>query len=80
MRRSSGPERGWLQLPDGTTTVAVSDPTMGRDQISVTIRGRSLSQVSTDSGISVSSVPGGTLLQVNTHQSYGRTLTATLRN
>ena len=68
------------ELPDGTTTVAVSDPTMDRDQISVTIRGRSLSQVSTDSGISVSSVPGGTLLQVNTHQAYGRSSTATLRN
>jgi len=68
------------ELPDGTTTVAVSDPTMDRDQISVIIRGRSLSQVSTDSGISVSSVPGGTLLQVNTHQAYGRSLTATLRN
>ena len=78
------PNAGEQQLPpytggplavvriDGTTTVAVSDPTMDRDQISATISDRPLSPVSTDSGISVSSVPGGTLLHVNTHHACGR--------
>jgi len=64
---------------DGLTRISVSDPTMDRESVTVVLRGRSLAPVSTDEGVRVTPVPGGTELRFDTHQVYGRTLTATLR-
>lgn len=63
----------------GPTTVAVSDPTMDRDRISVLLRGRRLSKVTADEGVRVSRVKGGTRIDVDTHHAYGRSVTVTLR-
>ncbi|MEU4996857.1 polysaccharide lyase family 8 super-sandwich domain-containing protein [Streptomyces sp. NPDC021622] len=61
------------------TTVAVSDPTMGRDTVSVLLRGRSLREVTADDGVRVRRVPGGTRIDVRTRHAYGRSFTVTLR-
>ncbi|MEN8654163.1 polysaccharide lyase family 8 super-sandwich domain-containing protein [Streptomyces sp. 21So2-11] len=63
----------------GPTTVAVSDPTMGRDRVGVLIRGRSLRTVTSDDEVRVSRVPGGTRLDFNTRRAYGRSFTVVLR-
>ncbi len=63
----------------GLTTVAVSDPTMDRDTVTVLIHGRSLREVTPDDGVHVSPVPGGTRLEFGTRQAYGRSFTVTLR-
>lgn len=65
--------------PDGVVTVAVSDPTMDRDRVSVIIRGQRLTAISADDGVQVSRIPGGTLIKADTRQAYGRSFTATLR-
>ncbi|MBW5424084.1 silent information regulator protein Sir2 [Streptomyces sp. BG9H] len=62
-----------------TTAVAVSDPTMGRDRITVLLLGRHLQKVTADPGVRVSRAPGGTRIDVDTHHAYGRSLTVTLR-
>lgn len=67
------------ETQDGGTSVAVSDPTMERDAVSVTVRGRSMRALSADDGVRVSPVPGGTRIDVTTRHAYGRSLTATLR-
>jgi hyaluronate lyase len=64
---------------DGTVTVAVADPTMGRDTVSVLLRGRAMRAVSADDGVSVSRARGGTRIEVITRHGYGRSLGATLR-
>jgi hyaluronate lyase len=64
---------------DGTTAVAVCDPTTRRETVSVTLHGRALRAVSADDGVGVRRVPGGTRLDVTTSQAYGRSFTATLR-
>lgn len=64
---------------DGTTSVAVSDPTMERDEISLVVHGRTMRLVSADEGVRISRVPGGTRIDVTTHQAYGRSFTAVLR-
>lgn len=64
---------------DGTVSVAVCDPTTGRNTVSVTVRGRWLRAVSSDDGVRVRKVPGGTRIDVDTHQTHGRSLTARLR-
>ncbi|WP_329113701.1 polysaccharide lyase family 8 super-sandwich domain-containing protein [Streptomyces sp. NBC_01465] len=64
--------------PRDRVTVAVSDPTMERDTVTVLIRGRSLRKISADSEVRVRQVHGGTLLEVDTRQAYGRSFTATL--
>ncbi|TPQ16999.1 polysaccharide lyase family 8 super-sandwich domain-containing protein [Streptomyces sporangiiformans] len=61
------------------TTVAVADPTMHRDTVSVLLRGASLREVSSDDGVRVSPVHGGTRLDFDTHHAYGRSFTVTLR-
>lgn len=62
----------------GTYTVAVSDPTTARRTVSVTLHGRPLRPVAADAGVRVHPVPGGTRVDVTTHQAYGRSFTATL--
>ncbi|MGW1818891.1 polysaccharide lyase family 8 super-sandwich domain-containing protein [Streptomyces sp. NPDC002125] len=62
----------------GTVSLAVADPTTERRSISVTLHGRPLRCVSADAGIRVRHVPGGTRIDVSTHQAYGRSFTATL--
>ncbi|MFD4478003.1 polysaccharide lyase family 8 super-sandwich domain-containing protein [Streptomyces sp. NPDC058471] len=64
----------------GPTTVAVSDPTMDRDRISVLLRGRPLRAVRADEGVRVSRAHGGTRIDVDTHHAYGRSFTVTLRD
>ncbi|MFF8281715.1 polysaccharide lyase family 8 super-sandwich domain-containing protein [Streptomyces albus] len=59
-------------------TVAVSDPTMRRDSITLLLHGRRLRPVRTDDGVRVSPAPGGTLVRVRTRHAYGRSFTATL--
>ncbi|WP_327351246.1 polysaccharide lyase family 8 super-sandwich domain-containing protein [Streptomyces sp. NBC_01304] len=63
----------------GRVSLAVADPTTGRDTIEVLIRGRRLKQVSADEGVLVRAVPGGTLVEVTTRHAYGRSFTAELR-
>ncbi|GGK04070.1 hyaluronate lyase [Streptomyces camponoticapitis] len=64
---------------DGTVSIAVSDPTMERSTVSVTLRGRRLRAVSSDDGVRVRKVLGGTRVDVDTHQAHGGSLTARLR-
>ncbi|MBA0052508.1 silent information regulator protein Sir2 [Streptomyces sp. AJS327] len=77
--RVEGPASVLVRRAGGETTVAVADPTMDRRSVSVLLRGRSLRAVSADEGVRVRRVPGGTQLDVDTHQVHGRSLTATLR-
>jgi hyaluronate lyase len=81
-------ERLWVDGPasviarttrDGVTSVAVADPTMRRDAITVIIHGRPMSALSADDGIRVTPVPGGTQIDVTTRHAYGRSLAVTLR-
>ncbi|MEU0369059.1 polysaccharide lyase family 8 super-sandwich domain-containing protein [Streptomyces sp. NPDC006283] len=62
-----------------TVSIAVSDPTMERPTVSVTLHGRTLKPLSTDDGVHIRHVPGGTRIDVTTHQAYGRSFTVTLR-
>ncbi|MGP4110764.1 polysaccharide lyase family 8 super-sandwich domain-containing protein [Streptomyces sp. 4N509B] len=64
---------------DGTTSLAVADPTTERERVTVLLRGRALAPVTVDDGVRVTRVPGGTRVEVTTHHAYGRSLTATLR-
>jgi hyaluronate lyase len=61
------------------TVVALSDPTMKRDRVSVILQGARLRLASADEGVTVRRVPGGTLVQATTRHAHGRTFTATLR-
>ncbi|MEU6769388.1 polysaccharide lyase family 8 super-sandwich domain-containing protein [Streptomyces sp. NPDC046853] len=63
----------------GPVTVAVSDPTMDRDRVTVLLRGRSLRQVEADERVRVSRAHGGTRIDVDTRHAYGRSFTVTLR-
>jgi hyaluronate lyase len=63
---------------DRVTTIAVSDPTMGRDTVSVVVRGASMRVRSADDGVRVSRVRGGTRIDVTTRQAYGRSFRAEL--
>ncbi|MEU1330926.1 polysaccharide lyase family 8 super-sandwich domain-containing protein [Streptomyces sp. NPDC005865] len=59
-------------------SLAVSDPTMDRDTVTVLLRGRPLRKVTADPGVRVDRAPGGTRVEVDTHHAYGRSFTATL--
>ncbi|MGN9845291.1 polysaccharide lyase family 8 super-sandwich domain-containing protein [Nonomuraea sp. H19] len=61
------------------TVVALSDPTMKRDRVTVVLYGASLRLDAADEGVTVRRVPGGTLVQAATRHAHGRTFTATLR-
>jgi hyaluronate lyase len=63
---------------DRTVAVAVSDPTMGREVVSVVVRG-SFRVVEADEGVEVRRVAGGTLVRARTWRGYGRTFSAVLR-
>ncbi|MEK8146574.1 hypothetical protein NKH18_50930 [Streptomyces sp. M10(2022)] len=67
------------RAPDGTYSVAVSDPTTRQRMVSVTIRGRTLRPRAADEGVRIHPVRGGTRIDVTTHHAYGRSFTATLR-
>ncbi|NUT40609.1 MAG: silent information regulator protein Sir2 [Thermoactinospora sp.] len=60
------------------TRVALSDPTMKQDKVSVVVLGKARRLVEADDGVSVRRVPGGTLIQANTHHAHGRSFSATL--
>ncbi len=61
------------------TVVALSDPTMKRDRVTVVLHGASLRLDTAEEGVTVRRVPGGTLVQATTRHAHGRTFTATLR-
>ncbi|WP_020389106.1 polysaccharide lyase family 8 super-sandwich domain-containing protein [Kribbella catacumbae] len=65
--------------PDRTTTIAVADPTTTRATITVTVRGRWLNKLTADPGVAVQHTITGTRLTFPTHQTHGRTVTATFR-
>ncbi|MFF3689913.1 polysaccharide lyase family 8 super-sandwich domain-containing protein [Streptomyces sp. NPDC002187] len=67
------------RAPDGTTSIAVSDPTMARRSVSVTVHGRPMRTLSSDAGVRTHRVPGGTRVDVTTHHAHGRSFGATLR-
>lgn len=65
--------------PDRTTTIAVADPTTTRSTITVTIHARWLTKLTGDPGITVNHTLTGTRLTYPTHQTYGRTVSATFK-
>ncbi|WP_084959280.1 polysaccharide lyase family 8 super-sandwich domain-containing protein [Thermoactinospora rubra] len=73
-----GPASVIVQSSRERTAVALSDPTMRRDRVTVVVRGAQLRLESADEGVTVRRVPGGTLIRAETRQAYGRTFTATL--
>ena len=62
-----------------TTTIAVSDPTTTRATITLNVLARWLTKVTADPGVQVTHTLTGTRLTYPTHQTHGRTLTATFR-
>ncbi|WP_327588137.1 polysaccharide lyase beta-sandwich domain-containing protein [Nonomuraea sp. NBC_00507] len=74
-----GPASVIVQSSGGRTVVALSDPTMKRDRVTVVLHGASLRLDQADEGVTVRRVPGGTLIQATTRHAHGRTFTATLR-
>ncbi|MFG6191567.1 polysaccharide lyase family 8 super-sandwich domain-containing protein [Nonomuraea sp. JJY05] len=86
---SDGPRHAGQLIVDGPvsvivksgerTVVALSDPTMKRDSVSVVLPGAPRRLESADEGVTVRRVPGGTVVQATTRHAHGRTFTATLR-
>jgi hyaluronate lyase len=74
-----GPASVLMQEGGGEVTVAVSDPTMEQARVSIVLRGGPLAVVSADDGVRVRHVAGGTRVEYDTHQAYGRSLSVTLR-
>jgi polysaccharide lyase family 8-like protein len=60
-------------------TVAASDPTMNRTRVTVLLHGRALRETAPADGVRVRRAPGGTLLEFDTHHTYGRSRTVNLR-
>lgn len=73
-----GPASAIVQRTHDRLTVAASDPTMDRDEVSVLVRGQWLRPVAPSDGVRVRRVAGGTLLEFATHHAHGRSLTITL--
>jgi hyaluronate lyase len=65
--------------PGGTVSLALADPTTGRDTVSLLLHGRPLHAVTADPGLRVRPAPGGTAVRATTTRTYGRSLLATLR-
>ncbi|OEV03888.1 polysaccharide lyase family 8 super-sandwich domain-containing protein [Streptomyces oceani] len=80
VRHADGQDAGRRGVRGDRITVAVSDPTMERDRLTVLLRGRRLRAESAGLGVTARPAAGGTLLSFPTHQAYGRTLTVTLRD
>ncbi|NUW43271.1 polysaccharide lyase family 8 super-sandwich domain-containing protein [Nonomuraea rhodomycinica] len=74
-----GPASVMVRTRDDRTVVALSDPTMKQDRVSVLLPGARLRVEKADEGVTVRRVPGGTLVRATTRHAYGRTFTATLR-
>ncbi|NED94329.1 silent information regulator protein Sir2 [Phytoactinopolyspora alkaliphila] len=74
-----GPASVIVRERDGIVTVAVSDPTMNRAEISIVVRGRPLTLESADDGVDVRPAQGGIRIDVRTREAYGRSFTARLR-
>lgn len=75
-----GPACVLMREQDREVHIAVSDPTMGREQITLTLRGGRAPQViEADDGVQVAPGSGRTSITVATHQAYGRTFRMTLR-
>ncbi len=68
----------WQEEDDGTAHIAVADPTMERDTVTVTVRGRAWEARTADEGVRVRRVPGGTRVDVTTYRAHGRSFTARL--
>ncbi|TDE98815.1 silent information regulator protein Sir2 [Occultella glacieicola] len=73
-----GPAAVVLRQQGRRLEIGVSDPTMGREEVTLVIRGRNRGLLSADDGVTVGQVTGGTSIVVNTAQAYGRTFTAVL--
>ncbi|MEU1279384.1 polysaccharide lyase family 8 super-sandwich domain-containing protein [Streptomyces sp. NPDC005805] len=67
------------RTPDGRLSLAVADPTTKRRTVRLVLHGRPLRAVSSDAGLTVRRIPGGTLVEARTHRVYGRSLTVVLR-
>ncbi|MEV0614641.1 polysaccharide lyase family 8 super-sandwich domain-containing protein [Nonomuraea sp. NPDC050404] len=74
-----GPASVIVRTSGGRTVVALSDPTMERDRVSVVLLGGHLRLDTAEEGVTVRRVPGGTLVQATTRHAYGRSFTAPLR-
>ncbi|MDX6283935.1 MAG: hypothetical protein QOH03_5006, partial [Kribbellaceae bacterium] len=74
-----GPASFLTQHRAGTTTIAISDPTTTRPTITVTVLGSWLTKLTTDPGVELRHTPTGTRLTYDTHQTHGRTVSATFR-
>jgi hyaluronate lyase len=74
-----GPASVIVQETRRDVTVSVSDPTMDRDRVTIVIQGRPLREVSSDDGVEIRRISGGTEITVNTHQAHGRSFVATLQ-
>lgn len=60
--------------------IAVSDPTLARDQIAIDLRGgRPPEVIVADEGIEIDGAAGSSRIVVDTHEAYGRVFTARLR-
>ncbi|MEV6416127.1 polysaccharide lyase family 8 super-sandwich domain-containing protein [Kribbella sp. NPDC051718] len=71
-----GPASFLTQRRAGTTTIAVSDPTTRRPTVTVTVIGRWLTKTA-GPGVELQHTLTGTRLTFDTHQTYGRTISAT---
>ncbi|MGY1438941.1 polysaccharide lyase family 8 super-sandwich domain-containing protein [Streptomyces reniochalinae] len=77
--RLDGPASVLVRHEGRGVTVAASDPTMRRDEVSLLLRGRRLRPAEAGEGVHVSHARGGTLVRFRTRHAYGRSLTVTLR-
>ncbi|UNS99854.1 polysaccharide lyase beta-sandwich domain-containing protein [Streptomyces tubbatahanensis] len=74
-----GPASVLVRREGRAVTIAASDPTMRRDEVSLLLHGRRLRPVEAGKGVHVSHARGGTLVRVRTRHAYGHSFTVTLR-
>ncbi|MFK4083046.1 polysaccharide lyase family 8 super-sandwich domain-containing protein [Kribbella sp. NPDC020789] len=74
-----GPASVLLQRTPTGLTVAVSDPTMARSTITITLPAQYLRPVTPTPAVQVTRTPTGTRLTFTTHQAHGRSLQLPLR-
>lgn len=74
-----GPACVLMREEKGQVEIAVSDPTMARDRITLSLRGgRAPRVIEADDGVAVDLGRGRTRITVDTQEAYGRTFVATL--